>query len=509
MNRKTRLIIGTFGLALLGFIAALTLMKPEPVVFYESASNPPAPEGRAGANIAPASTLISGDEPNPSVQSFNEAFVQIAEAVNSTVVTITTEKVIKTRGMRPDFPWFGDNDFFFKFFGIPEGEARGTVLGSGVIVSKDGYILTNNHVVEKGEKIHVCLMDRRRYDAEIIGTDPRTDLAVIRIKANDLKPAIFGDSDALRVGEWVLAIGSPFSENLAHTVTAGIVSAKGRSNIINSSNYESFIQTDAAINPGNSGGALVNIRGELIGINTAIATNGGVPANLGVGFAIPINLAKKIMTDLIQKGKVTRAWLGVRIQDVDDRIAKSLKLDSRNGALVGDVVKDGPAADAGIKVGDVIVEFDGKKIEDSAHLRNLVSNSEIGREKELVILRGNKTKTLKVKLGELPENEQIASGSEKQSMSKWGFSADDITPSIASQYGIDKDTQGVIVSSIDPFTEAGKILRPGDVIQRVGDRDISNLNDYRDAIKDINSEYILILVKRNDGSFFVTLEVPK
>jgi len=215
------------------------------------------------------------------------------------------------------------------------------------------------------------------------------------------------------------------------------------------------------------------------------------------------------MTDLIEDGKVTRAWLGVRIQDVDGRIAKSMKLDSRKGALVGEVVKDGPAADAGMKVGDIIVEFDGKKIDDSSELRNLVSNAEIGKEKEVVVLRGKQNKTIKVKLGVLPEDENVSDGGSNQSPSKWGFSVDEITSVLAKQYGLDKETEGVVVTRVDSRSEAGKILRPGDVIQRVGDREIKNLADYKEAIKGVDSEFILVLVLRNNSSFFATLEVPK
>ncbi|MFA4922091.1 MAG: trypsin-like peptidase domain-containing protein, partial [Candidatus Neomarinimicrobiota bacterium] len=258
MRRKIGIVIGGLGLVVLGFIIASLIIKPGKVVFYENRNS-------TQAEFRPA-LFSSGDEEVPSLQSFNEAFIRIAESVNPSVVTVTTEKVIKAQ-RQPNFPGFPDDEFFWRFFGIPQGEMRSTALGSGVIVDKRGYILTNNHVVERGDKINVKLVDNREYKAEIVGTDARSDLAVIKIEAKDLQPALLGDSDALRVGEWVLAIGSPFSENLDHTVTAGIVSAKGRSGVINNVNYESFIQTDAAINPGNSGGALVNIRGELIGIN--------------------------------------------------------------------------------------------------------------------------------------------------------------------------------------------------------------------------------------------------
>ncbi|HOO15429.1 MAG TPA: trypsin-like peptidase domain-containing protein, partial [Candidatus Marinimicrobia bacterium] len=377
MKRKIGIVIGGILLVALGFTIASIIIRPGKVVFYE--------DKNSGMTTFRPAAVAAGDD-IPSLQAFNDAFVQIAESVTPSVVTITTEKVIKTN-LRRDFPGFPDDDLFWRFFGFPQGEMRSRALGSGVIVDQKGYILTNNHVVERGEKISVKLIDNREFKAKIVGTDPLTDLAVIKIDAKDLQPAILGDSDALRVGEWVLAIGSPFSENLAHTVTAGIVSAKGRSGVINNTNYESFIQTDAAINPGNSGGALVNIRAELIGINTAIATAGMSQGNVGIGFAIPINLAKKVMTDLIEKGKVVRAWLGVVIGDVDENIAKSLGIESRQGAIISEVVKDSPAEKAGLKVGDVIKEFDGKKIKDSAHLRTLVSTSEVGKPKTLVVLR--------------------------------------------------------------------------------------------------------------------------
>ena len=253
-------------------------------------------------------------------------------------------------------------------------EYKTNALGSGVIVdSKSGYILTNNHVVDDMDGIRVKLIDKREFDATIIGTDPKTDLAVLKIDAENLEDIDLGDSESIRVGEWVMAVGSPFSENLSHTVTTGIVSAIGRSNILNSGSYEDFIQTDAAINPGNSGGALLNMDGDLIGINTAIATGGYEKGNRGVGFAIPSNMAHRIMSDLIDKGYVTRSWLGVIIQELDNETAEALDIDTRNGALIADVVKDSPAEDAGMQEGDVIVEFNGKPIANTANLKNVVS----------------------------------------------------------------------------------------------------------------------------------------
>lgn len=501
MNRKRiTLLTGSLLLVFLGIIIGQMFFqsKPERIVLYENY-----PKENSPAFVR--ASYVSGDNSKlPSILDLNEAFVNIAENVNPSVVTIITTKVVKMRGNQM-FPGF-DDDFFFRFFGVPpETERRGTALGSGVIVDKKGYILTNNHVVEQGTEIRVKLIDNREFVAEIIGTDPKSDLAVIKIDADDLTPIVLGDSDALRIGEWVLAIGSPFSHNLDHTVTAGIVSAKGRSNIINSKNYESFIQTDAAINPGNSGGALVNIRGELVGINTAIATSGG-SGNLGIGFAIPINLAKKVMTDLIKHGKVIRAWLGVFIQNVDDAMAKALKLEDRSGVLIGGLVKDGPAKKAGLKIQDVIVEFDGVRVKNVSHLQLLVSNSEVGKEKEVVVLRGKKEKRIKVKLEELPDSIEQGSMTAQSGSTRLGLTVEELTPDIARQFGIDENEEGVVVTRVDRDSEAGRSLRTGDLIQRVGDRNINSIQDYNRALEDSSGEYILILVKRRDATFFVTLK---
>ena len=291
---------------------------------------------------------------NSIVSQFSSTFADAAEKVNPSIVTIMVNKTVKQERFHNGNPF--EELLPREFFGQ---EFQTRALGSGVIVDKDnGYILTNNHVVENMDEIIVKLIDKREYDAEIVGSDPKSDLAVIKIQTNDLEAIKLGDSDKLRVGEWVLAIGSPFNENLSHSVTAGIVSALGRSNIMSNDNYEDFIQTDAAINPGNSGGALVNLNGELIGINAAIATGGYERSNRGVGFAIPINMVKKVMNDLINEGRVIRSWLGVYIQDLDDATARAMELDTRDGALIGDVVKNSPAEKAGIEIGDIITSFD-------------------------------------------------------------------------------------------------------------------------------------------------------
>jgi len=296
---------------------------------------------------------------NSVVQQFSDAFADVAENAKPAVVTIITDKIMKVPN--------NDLYFFFNPYMDPNSdkEYKTNALGSGVIVdARKGYILTNNHVVEDMDNIKVKLFDKREYKAKIMGTDPKSDLAILKIEADNLRELQLGNSDKLRVGEWVMAVGSPFSENLSHTVTTGIVSAMGRSNIIRGQSYEDFIQTDAAINPGNSGGALLNMKGELIGINTAIATGGYEKGNRGVGFAIPSNMSKRIMSDLIDKGYVTRSWLGVYIQPLDADAAKALEMESRDGALITQVVDDSPAELAGIEEGDVIVKFDNKKISD-------------------------------------------------------------------------------------------------------------------------------------------------
>ncbi|MGH7449941.1 MAG: Do family serine endopeptidase, partial [bacterium] len=359
-----------------------------------------------------ASVVPAKDRPIASLRDLNIAFVEIAESVNPTVVTVFIEQIFKVRQTPTPFgfPFSGDpfREFFGEqFFGSPqqqrmprEQEFRQQGLGSGVIVNSDeGYILTNNHVVAEADSISIRTFDERTMPAKVIGTDPKTDIAVIQVKASNLRAIKLGNSDQLRVGEWVLAIGSPMSANLAHTVTSGIVSAKGRSNV-GLADYEDFIQTDAAINPGNSGGALVNMDGELVGINTAIATRSG--GFQGIGFTVPINMARSVMESLLKHGKVVRGWLGVSIQDINETMAKAMKLKNAAGALVGDVTDDSPAARAGIKSSDVIIEINGKKVQNSAQLRNEVAGTAPGTTVTLKIVREGKEQTFEVKLAELP-----------------------------------------------------------------------------------------------------------
>ena len=361
---------------------------------------------------------LSAAAPPPdeiTIQGINNLFVEASNHAIPSVVTIESERVIVQKFRHPFYDFWGE-DFFRDndIFPDQEQEFSSKVLGSGVIIDSDrGYIVTNHHVIEDAEEIKVRLFDQRVVEAEIVGSDPPSDVAIIKVDVESLQQMPTGDSDALRIGEWVLAIGSPFSEDLGHTITAGIVSGKGRSNVLprargGAQRFEYFIQTDAAINPGNSGGALVNLKGELVGINTAIATNGYVRANVGVGFAIPINLVMRVVEDLVEYGRVTRAWLGVYIESLSEGKAKALGLESLSGAIVNSATEDSPAEEAGLKDGDVILKVDDIVIRDASHLTHEISSSRPGDRRKLTMLRDGREKVITVKLGERPEEESLA-----------------------------------------------------------------------------------------------------
>ncbi len=447
---------------------------------------------------------------NSVVSQFSQAFANVAEKANPAVVTIMTQKVYKVNQMHAPRTPFND---FFQFFpkNFPEQEFYGHALGSGVIVDgKKGYILTNHHVIADADEIDVKLMDKRVFKAKIVGSDPKSDIAVLQIDGKNLSELKLGDSGKLRVGEWVLAVGSPFSANLSHTVTAGIVSALGRSNIISGvNNYEDFIQTDAAINPGNSGGALLNLKGELIGINTAIVSGGIEKANRGVGFAIPSNMAKKVMNDLITKGYVVRAWLGVYIQEVEDKLARALDLNTRDGALVTKVVEDSPAEKAGIKEGDVIIRFNGELVKDPSHLKNIVSSTSPGTKSEVIIVRDGKEKTLKVVLEELQQDKEQFAANTNHDDRNFGLQVQDLTPALAKQFGLDSEQEGVIVTNVEASSAAYKAgIRVGDLITRVGKKNISSKREFKKMIKTAKKQgTILLLVKRNGVSRFYALDI--
>ena len=440
---------------------------------------------------------------NSVVQQFSDSFADVAEQAKPAVVTIITDKIMKVPN--------NDLYFFFNPYMDPNGEReyKTNALGSGVIVdARNGYIITNNHVVEDMDNIKVKLFDKREYKAEIMGTDPKSDLAILKIRADNLRQLKLGDSDELRVGEWVMAVGSPFSENLSHTVTTGIVSAMGRSNIIRGQSYEDFIQTDAAINPGNSGGALLNMKGELVGINTAIATGGYEKSNRGVGFAIPSNMTERIMSDLIDKGYVTRSWLGVYIQPLDADAAKALEMNSRDGALVTQVVGDSPAELGGVQEGDVIIRFDNKNITDPSNLRNIVSLMPPGSKSDVVVYRNGSKKSLSVVLQELNDGKQVAVKRNSGNESVLGLELKEINRDLMDKYNIDEDDGKIVVVSVDVNSEADeKGIVEGDVIKRVGTQQVNSLKEFKKKEKASRKRgSLLLLVKKNDGSSrFVTL----
>ncbi len=433
-------------------------------------------------------------------------FTNIAERLGRSVVNISTSSKVeggpRMQQRREPFGGGGGGggqvpeDFwepFERFFGpMPKQPHTERSLGSGFIISKDGIILTNNHVVENADEIVVKLSDDTEHQATIIGRDPKTDIAVIKVEAPDLVPVNLGNSEALRVGEWVVAIGNPFG--LEHTVTAGIVSAKGR--FIGQGSYDQFIQTDVAINPGNSGGPLINLRGEVVGINTAIFSRSG--GNIGIGFAIPINLAKELLPQLEEKGKVTRGWLGVLIQKVTRDIADTLELDKARGALVADVMDDGPAKEAGVQVGDVIVEFDGHAVDESNELPFLVARTPVGKTVEVIVIRGNERKTLSVTIEELSDETAETSTATEDTL---GMTVQPLTPEIAESLGLEEDTKGVVVSGVEPGSSAEDAgLRRGDIILEVNRKAVSDLSTYRKAIGEVKEgKTVLLLVRRGEA----------
>jgi len=468
--------------------------------------------------LAHSSFAVLDEKHTVPAHELSKAFGAVAAHVSPAVVSVYSEKTVKFRSWEWGFPFGGD--FFQRFFGedwpgssrrrsqpapreyrIPQ---RGA--GSGMIVDKEGHILTNWHVVRDVDKIKVQLADKRQFDAEVVGKDEKSDVAIIKIKGRvpkDLPVVTLGNSDELKVGDWVLAIGAPFG--LAQTVTAGIISAVGRANV-GVADYEDFIQTDAAINPGNSGGPLVNMRGEVIGINTAIATSVGQFA--GVGFAIPINMAKNMMPTLLKGQPVTRGFLGVIIQDITDDLAEQFKLANNKGALVAQVNKDSPAEKAGVKTGDVIIKYRGKLVADTRELRNAVAATAPGTKAELTVLRDGKEKTLTVTIGKLTP-EQLASleGGGDNTLEKFGLTVQPLTPELADEFGY-KNEKGVLITEVEPDSPAGVAnLRRGDLIVEANRQPVATVSELRDALAK-SKDSVLLLVKRQGGaSLFVVLRV--
>jgi len=433
-------------------------------------------------------------------------FSDLAEKVRPGVVNIQVVKKVKNVGFGfHNFPGnpFGDNNPFGDFFGpFAEGnpprsfEQRG--VGSGFVMSQEGYILTNNHVVEDADQIKVKLANGKEYDGKVVGRDPKTDLSLIKIKASsDLHPLNLGNSDELKVGSWVVAVGSPFG--LEQTVTAGIVSAKGR--VIGSGPYDNFIQTDASINPGNSGGPLINMKGEVVGINTAIIASGQ-----GIGFAIPINMAKEIAPQLQEKGHVTRGWLGVSIQEVTPELAKSFGLKEKKGALVSQVVSGSPAEKAGIEQGDVIVEFDGKEVADSKDLPRIVASTPVGKAVTIKLSRNGKVLDRQVKVGEMEEKVEITKAPSHKSL---GISVQNLTPEIAKGLGLKKET-GVVVTGVEPGSPAANAgIQTGDVIREVNRKPVKDVEDFVQKIeKAKDQDNILLFLQRGQNNLFAAV-TPK
>ncbi len=429
----------------------------------------------------------------PTKQDFSNAFIKVAEKGNPAIVSIISKKIIENH-----------HHFFFDY-GTPNQNKKHQSLGSGVIVdSKNGYIITNNHVIENAKEIKVILLDKREIKAEIIATDPPSDIAIIKVEPIGLNSIKIGDSEKLKVGEWIVAIGSPFGLHLNHTVTAGIISAIGRNDVMSKNNFENFIQHDAAINPGNSGGGLFNLNGELIGINTAIATDGFSRGNAGVGFAIPINMVNRIIADLILDGKVTRGWLGVSIQDINNDMANALKLKNRNGALISHVISNSPAENAGIKNQDIIISVNEEKINDSSQLKNLISNGRPKDKTVLTVIRDGRKKTIVVTLGKRPDQEELSN------VYQYGNQRFDILGLTVktNQYGSSNEN-GVMVNSIKPNSPASENdIQKKDIIVVIGKSIITNIDDYNSELDNYKiGDTIMLRILRDNNPFYLAFEI--
>jgi Do/DeqQ family serine protease len=446
------------------------------------------------------------------LQALQDAFVQVAQSVKPAVVNIaTTQRPRPQEGRRPSpaplpgpFRDFFGEDFFERFFGErPPRERRS--LGSGVLVDKRGYILTNNHVIEQADQIEVRLVDKRKFSATVIGKDSKTDLAVIKIEApDDLPVAKLGDSGKIRIGEWAIAIGNPFG--LDQTVTVGVISAVGRSDV-GITTYEDFIQTDASINPGNSGGPLVNIQGEVIGINTAIVATGQ-----GIGFAIPISMAREIKDRLIAQGKVVRGWLGVGIQELTEELASQFGVKAEEGVLVGNVMPGGPAERGGLKTGDIIQEFNGTRIGNVHQLQREVAQSSVGSQAQVKVLRGKNALMLTIVLGEQPAD--LAAATEpvtpsSEAAGRFGLAVQDLTPDLRDQLRL-KEGEGIVVSGVEeagPAARAG--IRPGDVIAEANREPVRTVSDFARILTRLRPRENLLLLVRRDGSSRFAVLSPK
>ncbi len=466
----------------------------------------------AHPSIQPA-LQTSTQDPMPTVQPIgvpfpaNETFIRVSKDAMASVVNISSTRKKGEVSQDKSTPFF-DDPLFRRFFGEefehrfrkdqPRKQEQG--LGSGVIVSSDGYIITNNHVVEQAEELTVLLGDKRKFSAKLIGTDPKTDLAVIKIDESNLPTLQWGNSRNLQVGELVLAVGNPFGLN--QTVTMGIISAIGRANM-GIVDYEDFIQTDAAINPGNSGGALVNLRGELIGINTAIFSRTG--GYMGIGFAIPSNMVKNVMNNLVDHGKVIRGWLGVSIQELNPELAEQFGSPDALGALVGDVVAGSPADNAEIQRGDIIRHYNGVKVKDPTHLRSLVAETSPGTSATVSVLRDSSSKELSVDIGELSKNLTAMRGSEREPQKNHVLSGIMVKPIPPDRVSKDK---GVFIDRVQPDSAADRAgLRRGDIIIEMNRNPIRDIKDFHRLTRDLDPQTpVLILLKRGNGTIYLSIK---
>ncbi|GBD94918.1 putative periplasmic serine endoprotease DegP-like precursor [bacterium BMS3Abin05] len=516
MRKKWVLLL--VGVALLvGSLITVILISDFNFTHKGLASNgTPAVEAKVNASKTQGQQSSTALTNSQFIYQLNSVFENAASKVKPSIVTIFSEKIIKMRTYQNPFSFFFGPDFFNQFGQgqQPKQKRRPQYreyheegMGSGITITSDGYIITNNHVVSGSDDIRVKTPAGNTYKAKIIGTDPKTDIALIKIKAKNLPIAKLGNSNNLKVGEWVLAIGNPFSQKLHQTVTKGIVSALGRSGL-ELSPYENYIQTDAPINPGNSGGALINLQGEVIGMNTAIVAPSGAFA--GIGFAIPINMVKSVTSDLKTKGHVVRGWLGVQIQGVNEDLAKALGLKENNGVVISEVTKGSPAEKAGLKVSDVILKFNGRKITSPSNLAFMVTQLPPGTKVTLEIIRNKKEKKITLKLGQMPESQKLEKVSSKTPEIDLGMEVSNLTPDLAKQYGYEK-SRGVLITALNPSGPAArKGLKTGDLIREINRKPVSNVREYHNVISKLHrGDVVLLLVQRGKDNFFVAIEIPK
>lgn len=444
-----------------------------------------------------------------SLGNFANGFSAVIKPALPAVVNIRTSKIVKPQANQMS-PMFND-PMFRQFFGDQFGQGgkphaeREQALGSGVIITPDGTILTNNHVIDGATDIKVQLSDKREFAAKLVGADPKSDVAVLKIEGKDLPTLPLGDSSQLNVGDLIFAIGDPFG--VGETATMGIVSATGRSRL-GIEDYENFIQTDAAINPGNSGGAMIDIHGNLVGINTAILSHGGSGGNEGVGFAIPMSMAKPVMDQILAHGKVVRGYLGVHIQDFSPELAKSFNFNQSGGVLIGDVSANTPAANAGLKKGDVIVKLNGQAESDSNDLRNSISQMAPGTQVKLDIWRDGKVQPYTVTLGELPNTKATAEDSDEGGSGEiQGIDVQDLTPEISQQLNLPSGTHGVVVTSVDPASAAAAAgINRGDLIQEINHKPVNSASQYKQLMSSAGTQPILLLINRGGITSYVVVE---